>query len=74
MNRILAILSVIGLAFVGLSAVILQTNDYEPQSNPQIFDGLTQITNVSVIVLSFAIIFIGGAALLIGVIASVGGR
>lgn len=74
MNRILAILACIGVLFTGLTALTLQRNDFNPNANTQVVDGITAIGNMSVTVLAAIVVFCGGIVLLFGVIASMGGR
>lgn len=74
MNRVLAILACIGVLFTGVAALILQRDDYNPEANAQIVEGITSVGNVSVVVLSGIVIFCGGIVLLFGVIAAFGGR
>lgn len=74
MNRILAVSTVVGILFVGLAAVSLQLNDYNPEVNVEVFDGITAIANVSFLVIGFIGIFVTGIIVLLTVIATMGGR
>lgn len=74
MNRIVAILSVAAVLFVGLSAIVLQRDDYNDSANQSILDGINAIANASFLVMAFIGIFIGGIVVLFIAIASMGGR
>lgn len=74
MNRIVAVLGVIATLFVGLTAVSLQLNDYSPEVNTSVFDGITGIANVSITVFAIVGVFCAGIVILFGAIATMGGR
>lgn len=74
MQRIVAILSVVGIAFTGLAALIVQRDTLGESANAPVVDGIDAIANVSIFVLGAVGIFVGGIVVLFAVIAATGGR
>lgn len=74
MNRLVAILTVVGVLFTGLAAVIVQRDNFNAGANQAVTDGIDAIANASFLVLGFVGIFAVGIAVLLAAIAAMGGR